>query len=128
MLSRRTDSLAGGGLWRAESRKASRGPFSALRRDRQMSSASPFREGPPRFGGVIADNEVDRAGIRIDQLYDAHIPGVGAHLVSEPRRARMERALLGEFDAAELYFVWTYGGVDLPIVREAIQRARTNAK
>jgi hypothetical protein len=37
---------------------------------------------------------------------------------------RMERALLSEFDAAELYFVWTYGGVDLPIVREAIQRAR----
>ena len=41
---------------------------------------------------------------------------------------RMERALLREFDASELYFVWTYGGVDLPIVREAIQRARISAK
>jgi Sigma-70 region 2 len=42
--------------------------------------------------------------------------------------ARMERALLGEFDASELYFIWTFGGVDLPIVREAIQRARASAK
>jgi hypothetical protein len=41
---------------------------------------------------------------------------------------RMERVLLGEFDNSELFFIWTYGGVDLPIVREAIQRARTNAE
>ena len=55
----------------------------------------------------------------------SHVPGL--NLVEECV-ARMERVLLREFDAAELYFIWTSGAPDLPIVRDAMQRARNNAK
>jgi hypothetical protein len=41
---------------------------------------------------------------------------------------RLERILLGEFDAAELGFIWTFNGPALSMVKQAIQNARAKAR